>query len=294
MSGTASAAEAIFYSQPNMACFVALKSSDTRLELARNTRQCFDMAQVTCLCRYPLKGFSAEELTTVELEAGEGFPLDRIYAVENGRSRFDPVAPKWLPKVSFLMLMRHERLATLRISFDDAGHTLTIFRGERQLARGQLTTKLGRQMIEQFLAAYLQAGLKGPPRILSAEGHSFTDIAAKAVHLVNLATVRDLGRKMGTQLHPLRFRANLYFDGVAPWEENAWVGRTIAIGGVRFKVFDRTARCAATDVDPDTAARGASIPSALERLYGHNDLGLYARVVSGGRVTRGDALTLEP
>jgi hypothetical protein len=277
-----------------MACFVTLKSSDTRLELARNTRQCFDMAQVTCLCRYPLKGFTAEEMATVELEAGEGFPFDRIYAVENGRSRFDPAAPRWLPKVSFLMLMRHERLATLKTVFDETGHTLTILRGERQLARGQLTTKLGRQMIEQFLAAYLQTELKGPPRILSAEGHRFTDIAAKAVHLVNLETVRDLGRQMGTHLNPLRFRANLYFDGVAAWEENAWVGRTIAIGEVRLKVFDRTARCAATDVNPETAERGASIPSALEWLYGHNDLGLYARVVSGGRLTRGDALTLEP
>ena len=38
------------------------------------------------------------------------------------------------------MLMRDERLATLRSQFDDASETLTILRDGKQVARGQLTT----------------------------------------------------------------------------------------------------------------------------------------------------------
>jgi uncharacterized protein YcbX len=252
------------------------------------------MAQVAFLYRYPVKGFSADPLDTARLEKGRGIPLDRAYAVENGRSRFDAEAPRWLSKVSFLMLMRHERLASLRTVFDPDDHMLTIYRGEKQVARGALRTKLGRQMIEQFLASYLQAELKGPPRILSAEGHSFTDISEPALHLVNLETVRDLEARMGVPLDPLRFRANLYFERAAAWAEMGWIGRTLRIGPARIKVFDVTARCAATDVDPRTGQRGVSVPASLERNYGHSNVGVYARVTEGGTIERGDVIELDP
>ena len=41
-------------------------------------------------------------------------------------------------------------------------------------------------------------------------------------------------------------------DGGAPWEEFSWIGREIALGGTKLAVLERTARCAATNVDPDT------------------------------------------
>ena len=111
------------------------------------------------------------------------------------------------------MLMRNERLAALRTEFDDATETLTIFRDGKQVARGALGTKLGRQIIEQFFAGYMRAELKGAPRIVSAAGHSFSDVAAKCLHFVNLATVREVEGVVGKPLDPLRFRANVYFDG---------------------------------------------------------------------------------
>ena len=59
-------------------------------------------------------------------------------------------------------------------------------------------------MIEQFLSAYLKAGLLGPPRIVSAPGHSFSDIADKALHIVNLESVHNLPQIVGFDLEPLR------------------------------------------------------------------------------------------
>src|SRR5262245_34610709 len=178
--------------------------------------------QVVSLYRYPVKGLSPQALPALHLTPGETVPFDRAYAIENGPGRFDPDNPRHLPKTTFLMLMRNERLAALDTQFDEATETLSILREGKQVARGQLTTKLGRQMLEQFFAAYMKEELKGPPRIVSAPGHSFSDRADKCLHLVNLATVRDLERTVGTGLDPLRFRANLYFDGAEPWEEKKW------------------------------------------------------------------------
>jgi len=242
---------------------------------------------VSALYRYPVKGLTPEPLERVSLAAGETLPFDRAWAIENGPGRFDAAAPRHLPKVNFLMLMRDERLATLKTKFDDDTATLTIFRDGKQVARGQLTTPLGRQLIEQFIAAYMRAELRGAPKIVHAAGHSFSDVAAKCVHIVNLASVRELERVSGRPINPLRFRANLYLDGVAPWAELGWLDKELRIGPAKLSVLARTSRCEATNVDPATGARDMAIPAHLLRTWGHQDFGIYAKVVNGGEISVG-------
>ena len=90
---------------------------------------------------------------------------------------------------------------------------------------------------------------------------------------------------------PLRFRGNLYIDGLEAWGEMRWVGKEIAVGdAVRLKVVDPIGRCAATNVDPKTGVRDLNIPLTLRRGFGHSECGVYAKVVQGGVVKTGDAL----
>ncbi len=247
---------------------------------------------VAALYRYPVKGLSPERIERVTLEAGATMPFDRAYAIENGPGRFDADNPRHLPKITFLMLMRDERLATLVTSFDDATETLTIARGGKQVARGQLTTPLGRKMIEQFFAAYMQAELRGPPKVVFAPGHSFSDVAMKCLHIVNLASVRDLERVVGRPVDPLRFRANVYVDGIEPWSELNWVGRKLTLGSIQTQVVERTVRCDATNVDPKTGARDMGLPTLIRRTWGHGDLGVYAKITDGGELAPGDAVAV--
>ena len=239
------------------------------------------------LYRYPVKGLTPEPLERAPLAAGETLPFDRAWAIENGVGRFDSAAPRHLPKINFLMLMRDERLATLRTQFDDSTETLTILRDGKQVARGALTTQLGRQLIEQFIAAYMKAELRGPPKIVHAAGHSFSDVAAKCVHIVNLASVRELERTLGRAVDPLRFRANLYLEGVEPWAEFGWMSKDIRVGEVKLAVFARTTRCEATNVDPARGVRDMAVPAHLQRTWSHQDFGIYAKVVTGGEISVG-------
>ena len=249
-------------------------------------------AHVANLYRYPVKGLSPEPLDRVELAKGATVPFDRAYAIENGPGRFDPETPKYLAKINFLMLMRDERLAALETRFDHATRTLTIQRGGKQVARGDLSTPTGRQLIEQFMAAYMQGTIRGAPKIVHAQGHSFSDVSAKCLHIVNLASVRDLERVAGRPVHPLRFRANVHIDGIPAWAEMSWVGKTLNLGAVELRVIDRTGRCEATNVDPTSGARDMAIPSLLQRTWGHTDFGIYAKVGTAGSVTVGDAVTI--
>ncbi|MFT5511010.1 MAG: hypothetical protein ACI89J_004110 [Hyphomicrobiaceae bacterium] len=245
---------------------------------------------VTSIYRYPVKGLTPEALNSVTVEAGNCLPFDRSYAIENGGGRFDPLQPKHLPKINFLMLMRNERMASLRSSFDDTTQTLTIFRDGGQVAQGQLTTPIGRQLIEQFLSSYFAHELRGAPKIVHAQDHTFSDVPVKCLHIVNLASVRELERAAGREIDPLRFRANVYIDGLEPWQEFNWIGKTLEIGTTGLSVFTRTERCDATNVDPATAARDMAIPNLLQRQWGHSDFGIYAKVVANGTISIDDAI----
>ena len=249
-------------------------------------------AEITDIYRYPVKGLSPERLSQVMLAAGRTLPADRHYAIENGPSGFDPADPKWMSKARFLMLMRDEWLAALHTHFDDASHTLTIRKDGREATRGDLETAEGRAAIERFFAVDFAGAIKGPPKILSGGGHSFSDVAKKVVSIINLASVAAIEDMVGQPVHPLRFRANLYVKGWPAWHEFDLVGGTVAIGEVRLKVMKRIVRCAAIDVDPDTAARDLNLPHTLKQHLGHADCGVYAEVIAGGEVAEGDAVCI--
>jgi uncharacterized protein YcbX len=252
------------------------------------------LPQVASLYRYPVKGLSPEPLPRVALGVGQTLPADRRYAIENGPSGFDPAAPAWMPKSCFLMLMRNERLAGLQTHFEDHGNLLTIRDDGKVAARGDLETPEGRAAIEAFFATNFAHELKGPPKLLSGGGHSFSDVAKKVVSIINLGSVAAIENIVGQPVHPLRFRANLYVSGWPAWHEFELLGQTLAIGDARLKVVKRIVRCAAINVDPKSAARDLDIPPTLMRRLGHADCGIYAEVIAGGTIGVGDAIAMAP
>jgi uncharacterized protein YcbX len=249
------------------------------------------LSKIAAIYRYPVKGLGPNRLESAELAPGQTITGDRLYAIENGPSGFDPAHPAYLPKSRFLMLMRNGRLASLRTAFDQETHTLAITADRREAVRGDLRTPEGRAAVEQFFAAFCADELRGPPKVLHAAGHSFSDVARKVVSIINLASVAGLETILGVPVHPLRFRANLYVQGWSAWSEFGLVGREIAVGtSVRLKVVKRIERCAATNVDPDTGVRDLEIPRTLMQNFDHTDCGIYAEVTAGGSITTGDEL----
>lgn len=245
---------------------------------------------VRLLYRYPVKGLSGERLSFAELGNGQTFPMDRAYALENGPSGFDQAAPAWQPKIKFLCLMKNAQLAELATRYDDTAHTLTIEQDGNPLASYDLATASGRSAIENFFQDFMAAERRGPIRLLRAPGHSFSDVANKVVSLINLTTVAELEGRIGKPIHPLRFRANVYFEGLPAWSEHELVGATLAVGSIRLKVVKRISRCAATEVNPDTALRDIAIPSILRHARDSLDLGIYAEVIAPGKIAEGNQI----
>jgi uncharacterized protein len=250
--------------------------------------------RVEHLYRYPVKGLSAEALEQVTVGAGEMLPWDRAFALAQGDAPFDPAAPAWTPKTNFLCLAANARAALLKSSFDPHDRRLLIRAPEGAEVAEDPMTEAGRTRLAAFLTAFLGPEARGEPRFHHVRNHSFSDVPEKVVSLINLASVADLAARAGAPRAHLRFRANLYFSGLPAWTEEAWVGQELLAGRVRLRVLRRIARCAATEVNPDTGERDARPPRELRAAFGHIDLGFYAEVVEGGRIAVGDALELLP
>src|SRR4051794_9599353 len=250
-------------------------------------------ASIAGLYRYPVKGLTPEPLKTVSLQVGQTLPADRRYAIENGPTGFDPQAPVWKPKTAYLMLMRNERLAGFKTTFEDATNILIIRKDGAIVTKGDLETAEGRGAIERFFASEFADELRGPPKLLSGGGYSFTDLARKVVSIINLASIAEIERLVGAAVHPLRFRANIYVTGWPAWHEASLLGETIRIGSARLKVVKTTTRCAAVNVDPGTAARDLDIPSAIVRYRGNNECGIYAEIIEAGDISVGNELAVE-
>jgi uncharacterized protein len=250
-------------------------------------------AIVQALYRYPVKGLSAEALDRVDLRPGQAVPNDRRFAIAHGAaSRLDPSNPTWMPKGFFLQLMSNEKLATLQTRFEPETCLLTISRNGRQVSRGKITEPTGRAVIEQFLAAYMGAGARGQPKLVECRGQPFSDTKQPFVSIINAASAMDLGRVVGKTVDPMRFRGNLLVENIPAWRELEWVGQTLRIGDVLLKVEERTGRCAATNVDPRTGARDLTLPRSMQHAFGHEDCGVYARVIEGGTIVPGDDITI--
>ena len=272
------------------------------------------VGSIRSLWRYPVKSMLGEELQACELTE-RGFVGDRAYAlvdVENGKVASTKNPRKW----ARLFECRAEFLdgpRAVRITLPD-GETVSAAEPE---AAELLSTLFGRK-------ATLETSAAGAPVLEelwldgSPDGRAVTDETfAKGsppgtffdygvVHLVTTATLGRLG-----ELYPegrfdsRRFRPNLLVQseaGETGFVENGWIGKTVAVGdSVRLAVTDPCARCVMTTLaqedlpaDPGilrTAARHNSVVGGEARgpdgVYAAS-VGVYASVLSGGVVRRGD------
>ncbi len=248
-------------------------------------------ARIASLYRHPVKGFTPERLASATLEAGACFPCDRLFAVEDGPSGFKPEAPAHISKMKFTVLAKIPAVAKARTAYDDATGVFSAQAEGHPDFAGDLSSEAGRTGFEAWLSELLAEDIRGPLKVIEGPGaYRFMDSKSGYVSIVNLASVRDLSAKVGMDLDPLRFRANLYVDGWPAWAENAWTGRTVTIGGAVAEVLKPIVRCAATHVDPTTAERDVDLVKALFDHYGHMFCGIYLNVTQGGVVGEGDVV----
>lgn len=244
--------------------------------------------RLTRICRHPIKGHGREDLASVVLSVGEGLPFDRHWAVAHEAAR---LGPGWNQCVNFMRGAKTPTLMAIGASLDEAAREIT-------LTHPDLSPLTFRPDDPDDLPRFLDwvHPLNPPDRAASDKivgaGRPMTDTDYISVSILNRASLADLSGRMGMDLSEDRWRGNFWLEGAGPWVEFGWVGRRIRIGEAVLKIEEPITRCKATTVNPETGKVGGDTLAALKAHYGHQDFGVYARVIEGGSVAKGDAWVL--
>jgi uncharacterized protein len=244
---------------------------------------------ISALWRYPVKGFTPEPVTNAKLEAGGFFPFDRLYTFEVGTSGYQADDPKFITKMRYAVLARFSSVARFRTRYDEIKDRFHIDDRAYDLSQPSQRHAACRHLENEILQHDDYDPVAAPLRLLDIrDSHvnrfRFTDCADGFVSFLNLNSVRDLEQRLKLKVDPARFRANIWLEDIAAFEDHAWVGQRFSLGSVVFEGISPIVRCVATHVNTATARRDIDVCSALWEQYGHRELGLYARVVTSGRI----------
>jgi len=269
------------------------------------------LGSVVSLWRYPVKSMMGEELNAAEITE-RGLLGDRAYALVDSsdgkvasaknprkwpqlfdfRAAFmDPPRPKTkVPPVHITLpegtVVSSEQSDVNQILSRALDREVTLDATDR----GQRTPKA-----EEYWPD--MEGLDHRDTVTDFDLPEGTFFDCAVVHLLTTATVDRL-----RELYPegrfevRRFRPNIVMEtasGVKDFVENAWIGRTLAIGhAVRLNITGPCPRCVMTTLPQGDLAKDPGILRTAAR-HNHANVGLYASVVRGGTVRRSDAIGLE-
>ncbi len=268
------------------------------------------VGSIVSLWRYPVKSMMGEELNATEV-AKIGLLGDRAYALVDSSDAKVASAKnprKWPQLFDFRAALADApksvvKAPSVRITLPDG----TIVTSDQPDINRILSNVLKRQVkLESALAEQRTAtaeeywpdieGLDHRDTVTDFGLPEGTFFDCAVVHLLTTATLDRL-----RALYPdgrfevRRFRPNIVVEtanGEKDFVENAWIGRTLAIGDVQLSITGPCPRCVMTTLSQGDLPKDNGI---LRTAAQHNraNVGIYASVLQGGRVRRGDSLSLE-
>lgn len=205
---------------------------------------------------------------------------------------------------------RRGPLQLVRGEYDEEASLLSLLLPDGTTVEGraapgdQLTTSFHRRPREaRRVAGPWDAALSDaagePVRLVAPSGGAPDRGRGGAVSLLGDGSLSALAGHLGVEtLDARRFRMNLGIEGLAPHEEDRWVGRRVRIGTAVLVPQGNVGRCAITTQNPDTGRPDLGTLDALAAHRGAVEsseplpFGIHAAVAEPGRVRLGDAVTI--
>lgn len=261
------------------------------------------MPRVAALYRYPVKGFSPETCDALTVLAEGRIAGDRVLGFRFADAQVPDSA--WSPKHGFVALVNTPGLARLDLRFDHGARRLRIGQDGGVLADAVLDEN-GRRLlaaaVQRYVLGLKENPLRGHPERLPlrlvGDGATprYQDNEGGQATLHSRESLAAVAAAAGDPaLSEVRFRSNVVIEGVAAWEEQAWLGRRVRIGRVEFEVVKRKTRCLATHANPRTGERDLPVMPLLMRHFAQKEptfaVGMATRG-AGGEIRLGDEVAL--
>jgi uncharacterized protein YcbX len=249
------------------------------------------MPSVTALSVTPVKSMHLSHPEEVRLETFGVLENRRFYVAQPDGTLFNN--------------SKHGPLMAIRAEYDPASERLALHFPDGRVAEGDATAVdgevdtnfFGRWASGHILPAFTEALTEyvGRPVVLARTEHPGDASDSAPVSLYSRASAEELDRQSGLDRphDRRRWRMLVEVDGVAPHEEDTWLGSAVGLGSAVIRVLKPVARCVITTKDPDTGIKDFDTISAIKGYRGLRegkkvDFGIYADVETPGTVRVGD------
>ncbi|WP_424831534.1 MOSC domain-containing protein [Ruegeria sp.] len=236
---------------------------------------------VSALWRHPIKSHGREALDQVTVNPGQTMPGDRVWAIAHEASKID--GTEWAPCANFSRGAKAPKLMAIAAELD--GNQVKLSHPDRPDLSFEPDTQ--QDVFLDWVQPLMPEDRAASARIVRVPGRGMTDSDYPSISLCNMASHRAVEQQLGKSLSPVRWRGNIWFEGLPLWEEFDWLGRDIQIGEAVLHVRERITRCLATTANPETGERDADTLGALNS-WDHQDFGVYAEVIRGGEIRLDD------
>ena len=259
-------------------------------------------ATISSINYCPVKSVSFQTIEKCEIKKDVGIIGDRIFAfakdLDLDKAQLFEKSPeerkgKW-NKV--LTLKNSPVLNKYNFLFKENKLTLTF--KDKEILTINASELSERQLLSNKILE-LENSLKKPIVLMKNEELPFFDTSisnkvdfVNSVSLLNIQSINDFQKKIDKKVEISRFRGNICIDGIKPWEEREWIGKTIKINNIYFKVEKNIPRCVAINLKPATDDNSLNLLQSLKKNYNHFEMGIYLTALDDGEINLGDKVKI--
>jgi len=257
-------------------------------------------AKITSINYCPVKSVSFQSIKNCKIKKNTGIIGDRIFAfakdLDLEQAKLFEKSPaerkgKW-NKV--LTLKNSPALNKYNFIFKDEKLIFTI--KDKEILTIDINQLSEREVLSNKISE-LESSLKQPIVLMKNNTFPFfdTSISKKvdfinSVSLLNIQSINDFEKKTNKKIEASIFRGNICINGVEPWKERDWIGKTIKINNIKFKVEKNIPRCVAINLKPKTDDNSFNLLQLLKKNYNHFDMGIYLTAIDDGEINIGSTI----
>ena len=260
-------------------------------------------AIITSIYNCPVKSISFQNIVKCKINKNIGIVGDRIFAFSQN---LDLDQSKEFEKNPEVRKGKWNKIVTLKntpvfnkYNFLHKDNKLTLKLKDKEIITINVNDTNERNDLAKKLIE-LEGSLKNDIRLMRNDEHPFYDTSISnksmfrnSISLLNINSIKDFEYKINRKVEKSIFRGNLYFDGIEAWEERNWIGKTIKINDVLFKVEKNIPRCVAINLKPKTDDNSFNLLKTLKETYDHYDMGVYLIPENDGEINLSEKILIK-
>ena len=260
-------------------------------------------AIITSIYNCPVKSISFQNIDKCKINKNIGIEGDRVFAFSQN---LDLDQSKEFEKNPDTRKGKWNKIVTLKntpvfnkYNFLHEDNNLTLTIKDKEIITINVNDSNERDNLVKKLIE-LEGSLKNDIRLMRNDEYPFYDTSISnksmfrnSISLLNINSIKDFENKINQKIEKSIFRGNLYFDGIEAWEERNWIGKTIKINDVLFKVEKNIPRCVAINLKPKTDDNSFNLLKTLKQTYDHYDMGVYLTPENDGEINLSEKILIK-